>query len=1207
MKTSRLLALLLITFSTFSLSAQIDFKIQLMPDGTKWGIYASMEPGTSPTPNTITATGQITMVAPLGFTIVDFNPVSGFWANNAVINGPTENPTKSYISFGLMTDDPKIIYSSTAPTLLFTFRKAANFCPDEMYLIENGVDPFDQLPNSANSNPGNEITVLDLGYTPPSIYNYGENIAPFAWDCHDCDGDGIPNALEDTNGNGVYDPNIDVSDLCGNGGGGGGCVEITGAELHCENGGTNCGDNPAGGQISLVVDIAGGEAPFTIKYTDGSNVYDLQDYQSGTPFSVDATNGAIYSIVSVTGDDGCEADANDLTGEVPVTFPSALQFTTQPVGSIICNGEATMFTACATASNASFSFSWQYSADNGATWQPVPLGTVYDQTNTGTISSGCDELLIGATIGLQGYRFRAVASGSGVPTAYSQAAILQLEGPIQISAQPQNIAVCDGEPAIFTATVTNAGAGTASYQWQTSNDGGQNWSGISDNTIYSGSSTNSLNVANTSGMLNQQFRLKAQVGSCNAVYSQPAQLSVEGPFQILAVMSPGDVCRGSDACFEVQAMLLGNGQLFYQWQERATGSSTWTDIQGASAPIFCLSNTEGHNGYCYRALVRTASCPAITSVEACLVVQDKAVFYDQPQDLTVCAGSNATLSAAAAIDNGYTGFLTYLWQHSDDGGQTWQNVVNDNNILGAPDGTLFFNDVTPYANQRFRLSASTGICETTYSDAATITVEDPVEFIIQPLPSTVCPGTEASFFAAPGGFLDYQVQWQTSQNGTNWTDLTDGNSYSGTQAHLLTVHNATANRLFRLKVVVGTGACGAKYSDPASLTVEAPIVFSQQPENVLVCPDETASFEVAVSGGSGPLSLQWQSSLDGQTWTDLVEDAIFSGTQTSNLNVAEVAGLDGTMFRLVAASENCSAISVWGMLTLEEDAVCNPTPTYRDCVTLTVKRLDGNIGWSVWAKADSSFTETPYQLPTGGRVTVVIPTGFAIQGLASYGGGKWKPGKVFFNPPQDPGKIYFEFNLTPNQNFLELTPGVEKLLFEFSVVGGCPTYLSLMDDIVPAGFSPNEFSGFGAGDGPDVPFHACGIYGPSDWDCPTTWNLMAPTGGNTIANSQSIEIGTNSSGVISEKAKNLEAETTSYFGVAPNPVRDELRVAFDENIMDKTALLRLMNLQGQVISQIAIEGEAIHRLDMSNTIPGIYFLCLEVDGKLVQREKIIVQ
>lgn len=1176
-----------------------------MPDGTKWGIYAVTEVGTNPTLNTLTGTGQVTLVAPLGFTIVDFNPVSGLWQNNAVINGPTENPTKSYISFGLINDTPQILYSPTAPTLLFTFRKALSYCPDEFYLIENNVDPFDQLPNSVNSNPGNELTVLDFGANPPTQYAYGKNVAPYAWDCHDCDGDGIVNAFEDTNGNGVYDAGIDASDLCD--GQGGGCQAITAANLRCETGGTACGNNPGGSQIALAVDITGGAAPFTVKYTDGSSTFILTNYQSGTPFNVPATNGATYHIESVVGNDGCEAAAGDLSGIVPVVVSGALSIVSQPEDATVCYTESTSFDVCASATNGSFTIRWEYSANQGATWLPVNFAS--GAFSESTLVGGCTTLSVNNVNGLNGYRFRAVAESATALPAISQAAVLNVQGLLQLGSNPTDVNVCAGETVVFNANFINLGAGNITYMWELSHNNGATWWDGMPGPGISGIFSEQLTMQNIEGIANGDiYRLRAHVNGCQLYYTQPAKLRVEGPVEIEALISPVSVCRGEEACFEVQASTIGAGQLLYQWQQKAAGSATWADIQGANSAVFCLASTEGRNGYCYRAVVRTENCSAEFSSEACLTVEDKAVFAQQPQNATICVGETVSFAANASIEAGYAGSVSYQWQGSADGGQTWLDLDNDQNFEGVTEPTLTVLFPALASDMKYRLSAATGICEATYSEAASVIVEGPVEFAQQPDAMAICPGMGASFTASAinlgEGSLHYQ--WQASTNGIDWADVAESANYAGTQTSTLTVQSANNSRQFRLSAQAGS--CQAVYSAAANLAVEAPIVFTEQPASLAVCPDETASFTAKLGSGSSALSLQWQSSPNGQDWTNLAASSIFSGVNSTTLNIAAVAGLEGLQFRLVAASQNCEANSTPAVLSLEDEAICNPAPTYQDCVTLAVKKLDGNIGWSVWVKADSSFTETPYQLPTSGRITLVAPVGFAMQGLTSFNGGQWKPGKVYMNPPQDPGKVYVEFNLTPNQNFLELTPGGERLLFSFSVVNGCPSSLSLMDAIIPAGFSRNEFAGFGGGlTAENIPFHVCGIYGQETWQCPTPLSMVSAVGGNTVENSQSMELDPSDIQVDFNKAATQASEPTSFFGVAPNPVRETLTVSLGENTAGKPGMLRLLNLQGQLVMQAATNGETTHRFDMTNTIPGFYFLTLEVDGKVVEREKIIVQ
>ncbi|MBK9016218.1 MAG: hypothetical protein IPM82_20310 [Saprospiraceae bacterium] len=198
-------------FPTFLFSQQaMNLKLQLMPDGETWGVYVKPDASISPSNLTITGTAQVTVVMPKNYEWSDLQSVNGTWVADAVVNGPAENPTKSYVSFGLLNSYPQINYVAGQETLLFKFMRTTA-CPDSIYIINNATDPFAQLPNSNNSNPINEIAIFDPnGY---QFYEYSHNYALAAWDCHDNDNDGILNAHEDTNGNGVFDPGVDTYNL----------------------------------------------------------------------------------------------------------------------------------------------------------------------------------------------------------------------------------------------------------------------------------------------------------------------------------------------------------------------------------------------------------------------------------------------------------------------------------------------------------------------------------------------------------------------------------------------------------------------------------------------------------------------------------------------------------------------------------------------------------------------------------------------------------------------------------------------------------------------------------------------------------------------------------------------------------------------------------------------------------------------------------
>ena len=163
-----------------SLYAQLELKLQLMDEDT-WGVYVRPAAGVTPASSTITGSGQVTVVMPKGFNWTALSSVSGLWQDDAIVYGPAENPTRQYVSFGLVQAEPNypIYYTAGAETLLFTFDRVGP-CPDTIYLMDCGTptesDPYCP-PNSLNDFPGNDLSVIEFngGIT---FYNYTGNYSP---------------------------------------------------------------------------------------------------------------------------------------------------------------------------------------------------------------------------------------------------------------------------------------------------------------------------------------------------------------------------------------------------------------------------------------------------------------------------------------------------------------------------------------------------------------------------------------------------------------------------------------------------------------------------------------------------------------------------------------------------------------------------------------------------------------------------------------------------------------------------------------------------------------------------------------------------------------------------------------------------------------------------------------------------------------------
>jgi len=161
---------------------QIHLKLEEMSDANTYGVYVQACDDIIPSGNTITGSGQITVVCPSGQTFGNLTSVSGLWQQNATVMSPSEAPNQDYISMGFVMDNPQIVYSNDESTLLFTFTLDGS-TGSVPYLIDNESDPFAQFPNSQNTNPGNELTAIDFGVVPTEIYSYNGNFTATTIEC----------------------------------------------------------------------------------------------------------------------------------------------------------------------------------------------------------------------------------------------------------------------------------------------------------------------------------------------------------------------------------------------------------------------------------------------------------------------------------------------------------------------------------------------------------------------------------------------------------------------------------------------------------------------------------------------------------------------------------------------------------------------------------------------------------------------------------------------------------------------------------------------------------------------------------------------------------------------------------------------------------------------------------------------------------------
>ena len=81
-----------------------------MPEVYTYGVFVKPCDGIIPSDNTITGTGQVTVILPMGNNIANLANHAGLWVDNAALSGPSESPDFNYFTFGFLNDSPKIVF-----------------------------------------------------------------------------------------------------------------------------------------------------------------------------------------------------------------------------------------------------------------------------------------------------------------------------------------------------------------------------------------------------------------------------------------------------------------------------------------------------------------------------------------------------------------------------------------------------------------------------------------------------------------------------------------------------------------------------------------------------------------------------------------------------------------------------------------------------------------------------------------------------------------------------------------------------------------------------------------------------------------------------------------------------------------------------------------------------------------------------------------
>lgn len=573
-----------------------------------------------------------------------------------------------------------------------------------------------------------------------------------------------------------------------------------------------------------------------------------------------------------------------------------------------------------------------------------------------------------------------------------------------------------------SGTLTLAGHTGNVVRWESSIDGGINFSPIANTTT-------THNYANLT--LTTIFRAVVQNGTCSTANSATATLTVD-PVSVGGTLNgSATACGGSNSGTLTLINYVGTIQ---GWISSTDAGATWTPIANTAA-TFNYTNVASTTQFAV--IVASGVCSNDTSSIAIIAVDPPSVGGTLSVDATVCASSNfGTLTLA-----GQTGTIQN-WQSSTDGGVTWLTIANTST-------SQVYSNLTTTTS--YKVEVKSGVCNAATSNAVTITVDPIAVGGTINGGTTICGTTNNGTLTLVGSVgtvvnwessTDAGATWTTIANTTtteNYTNLTDttwyraivtsglcGNDTSSTAiiyinpstnagvlssndtvcasanagtlhltgyvgtiqgwemsidggfnfiplnntADSLVYNNLTITTIYR--AIVKSGICNAAYSNADTITVDA-VSNAGTISGAMAGCEGTNAGTLTVAGYAGTIQ-NWENSTDGITWTGLTNT---TATQAySNL-------VDTTGYRVIVQNGVCpadtsatSSVIVYPkpVANFTADTVCLNNPT---TFTNTSTIAGGFIQFNQWAFGDNntSMSSNPTNLyTTAGTFTATLIT-----------------------------------------------------------------------------------------------------------------------------------------------------------------------------------------------------------------------------------------
>ncbi|WP_316746483.1 PKD domain-containing protein [Pedobacter gandavensis] len=388
------------------------------------------------------------------------------------------------------------------------------------------------------------------------------------------------------------------------------------------------------------------------------------------------------------------------------------------------------------------------------------------------------------------FRFRWTITGSGqCPANFSEVEI-KINLPTIAGVIDGTATVCEGRNNGVLNLTRNTGA---VVKWQSSIDE-TSWTDIANTSA-------SLSYTNITGTT--YYRAIVKNGTCAEEFTNVIKITVNPADTKADAGAPQELCNQGTTVLAGNMPIAANGESGLWTVISSTPNVEFSD---ATSPTASAKNLEPGTTYVFRW--------TITGNSACGPTSDEVKVTNLPEITNVISTDNGsevcngkTITLDDEVSTGGNRIYTYKWESSTDG----------TNFVTLPETSASLT-YTLTNTLTFRRTMTSGACQT-LSNTIRMIAQEPISGNTITADQTICSGVSPIGLTGStptGSDNNFFYQWQSSTNGTAWTDLPG--EIQKDYTNILALNNTTYYRRV-VKTLFCDGAL-TSMSNPVKVTVK---------------------------------------------------------------------------------------------------------------------------------------------------------------------------------------------------------------------------------------------------------------------------------------------------------------------------------------------------------------------------------------------------